>query len=165
MAKVCKMQYALFLAHHVWTHSKSVRISSMKKMISFWKMLIWVISEMIHFKFHPRFLVISEPKNSPKIYQLSNIWGTNGRRTRARGNLSKRTPSSSTWEGCSKKCGTNFGEKIHIQTFRKFRANQPWLSMTLGSWVNMIYTDDRWWSPEDLIPLQQIDYTCRPCYI
>ena len=165
MAAFCKIQYACFL-RIMFEHTQRVwEFHQWKKWSPSERCSFWMISEMIHFKFHPRFLVISEPKNSPKIYQLSNIWGTNGRRTRARGNLSKRTPSSSTWEGCSKKCETNVGEKIHIQTFRKFRANQPWLSMTLGSWVNMIYTDDRWWSPEDLIPLQQIDYTCRPCYI
>ena len=71
MAKFNKIQYALFLAHHVWTTLKSVRISSMKKMISFRKMLILVISEMIHFKILPRFgWFLTRPK-SPKIWQNS----------------------------------------------------------------------------------------------
>lgn len=147
MAKFNKIQYALFLAHHVWTHSRVWEFHQWKKWspserCSFWWFLKWFTSKFFHVlgDFWP-------DQNPRKSGRIRNIWGTNGRRTRARGNLSKRTPSSSTWKG---------GGEIHIQTFRKFRANQPWLSMTLGSWVSMIYTDDGWWSPEDLIPLLRL---------
>ncbi len=79
--------------------------------------------------------------------------GSNGRRTRARGNLSKRTPSSSTWKG-----GIPSAPKL--EKFSHPNRPKPCESLDLPCWnLGEHDYDLYWWMTDDLPP--KIWYHCN----
>ena len=154
MAKFNKIQYALFLAHHVWTHSRVWEFHQWKKWspserCSFWWFLKWFTSN------SSTFWVISDQTKIPEnlaefATSEAPTAGAHGRVATCQKGRPRRPPGRGVGKFTSKPSENSV----------RISLDFPWLWEVGWAWFILMMDDE-----VQKIWYHCLDYTCRPCYI